>query len=253
MVKAIGLFVTLVLALILIQNLTSILMLKFFDNSDGTTASLIERGYKGLLVAMFPIALLVSGLAIWLARTGGQKARAVLSLQGPELGMLGWVVVVVGFLVAIAILNALVFKITGFDPQQFSPSADGANGNGKSAGAVENAMAGLAGQPLLYALAVPGIALAVPLMEEFVFRGALFSRLVLSPVGPPGAVVITSALWALMHASAAPWIFVSIIFLMGLVLGILLLRFGSLWVTIACHCAWNSLTSIGIFALGQGG
>jgi uncharacterized protein len=62
-----------------------------------------------------------------------------------------------------------------------------------------------------------------------------------------GAVVITAALWAVVHGASAPWLFVFVIFIMGLLLGWLLLRFGSLWVTIVVHAAWNGFSSLAIF------
>ena len=53
----------------------------------------------------------------------------------------------------------------------------------------------------------------------------------------------TSIAWALLHATE-PWLSIGLIFLMGLVLGFLLIRFGSLWVTIICHGVWNSIYSL---------
>ncbi len=80
-----------------------------------------------------------------------------------------------------------------------------------------------------------------------IFRGALFSALRHSWVGKTGAVVITAAAWAVIHAMGAPWLFVFIIFIMGLCLGWLLLRFGSLTLTIICHACWNLVSSLAIF------
>ena len=49
-----------------------------------------------------------------------------------------------------------------------------------------------------------------------------------------------------MHITE-PWLAVGIIFVMGLVLGALLIRFGSLWVTMACHGIWNGVYALMIF------
>jgi membrane protease YdiL (CAAX protease family) len=38
---------------------------------------------------------------------------------------------------------------------------------------------------------------------------------------------------------------------MGLVLSVLLIRFGSLWVTIVCHGLWNGIYSLALVALPQ--
>ena len=86
------------------------------------------------------------------------------------------------------------------------------------------------------------------MVEEFLFRGPLFSALAQTRIGRWGTVVLTSAGWSLMHMTE-PYFSIALIFIMGLVLGALLLRFGSLWVTIACHGVWNlmfSLVTLGI-------
>jgi len=44
--------------------------------------------------------------------------------------------------------------------------------------------------------------------------------------------------------------FVGVLFVMGLALGLLLLRFGSLWVTICCHILWNVISSGAMFYTG---
>jgi membrane protease YdiL (CAAX protease family) len=66
-----------------------------------------------------------------------------------------------------------------------------------------------------------------------------------------GATLVTSAAWALLHMSE-PWLSVGLIFVMGLVLGWIMYRFGSLWVAMACHGAWNGIYSLIVFA-GLGG
>jgi membrane protease YdiL (CAAX protease family) len=111
---------------------------------------------------------------------------------------------------------------------------------------VKEAMFDLANEPLLFWLAFPAVALGAPLAEEFVFRGQLFAALAQSRAGYSGATLITSALWSLLHITE-PWLAVGIIFMMGLALGTLLIRFGSLWVTMACHGIWNGLYSLAIF------
>jgi membrane protease YdiL (CAAX protease family) len=102
-----------------------------------------------------------------------------------------------------------------------------------------------------FLLIVPGVALGAPVAEELLFRGFLFAALAPSRVGKAGTVLITSALWALAHAGPAPWVIVGGIFLMGIVLGVLLLRFGSLWLTIVLHAIWNGLQTWGLFNLGS--
>jgi membrane protease YdiL (CAAX protease family) len=72
------------------------------------------------------------------------------------------------------------------------------------------------------------MAVVVPLGEELFFRGLLLRGFLLR-YGPRAALVLTALLFAIVHLN--PWALPSI-FLVGLLLGWLVLRTGSLW------CAW---------------
>lgn len=205
---------------------------------------------KASIIGMLPSAIVLIACALILARLGLPQRQGRLPLTLPRLGALGWIVVVLGFVILMFVIFNGLFAVLGIDPETYSPSG-GLRDSTSASGLVEKTMADLSHNPVLFAFALPGIVLAAPITEELIFRGAFFSALVNSPVGRVGAVVITSALWALAHALAAPWLFVGVIFCMGLVLGTLLLRFGSLWVTIACHTVWNLLSSLAIFGVGS--
>jgi len=109
----------------------------------------------------------------------------------------------------------------------------------------------IANEPLLFLLVFPSIAIGAPLAEELIFRGQLFSALSRTRLGVSGATLLTAAAWALLHASE-PWLSVGLIFIMGLAFGWMMYRFGSLWVVIACHSAWNGIYALIVFS-GQGG
>ena len=87
----------------------------------------------------------------------------------------------------------------------------------------------------LVSLAV--IALLPALAEELVVRGVLLPSLV-RPLGPVLAVVASSILFALMH-DPYRYLFTLAV---GLVLGALRLRTGSLWPPIVAHATLNTLT-----------
>ncbi len=219
----------------------------FSNMSSGVPPDLLKAGVIGLT----PAAIVLSLCAIYFGRFGLPDRQGRLLLNFPKLGILGWLVVIGGFVILMYAVFALTFVILGIDPETYSPSG-GLNDNSNSAGMVEKTIAEFAKSPMLFALALPGVMLAGPITEELLFRGALFSALASSPVGRVGAVLITSALWALVHRlSPAPWLFVGVLFIMGIVLGVLLLRFGSLWVTIACHVVWNGISSLAIFGMGS--
>jgi membrane protease YdiL (CAAX protease family) len=75
-----------------------------------------------------------------------------------------------------------------------------------------------------------------PIAEEFVVRGLMFRGWSESFVGPIGAVVLTSALWALNHTQYG-WFDRFCIFLMGLALGYFRWRSNSTWLTVIVHSA----------------
>jgi hypothetical protein len=94
------------------------------------------------------------------------------------------------------------------------------------------------------------IAIGAPLVEELIFRGQLFAALSQTRLGVSGTSVVTSAGWALLHASE-PWLSIGLIFIMGLAFGWMMYRFGSLWVPVICHGAWNGIYALIVFG-GQG-
>ena len=86
-----------------------------------------------------------------------------------------------------------------------------------------------------------------PLFEEILFRGFLFVGLRKSMIGAAGTIIVTSLLWAALHAQYNVYGMVSI-FILGILLGIVRLKTGSLWAPILFHALWN-LVSIVITAL----
>jgi membrane protease YdiL (CAAX protease family) len=57
-------------------------------------------------------------------------------------------------------------------------------------------------------------------------------------------------MWASIHITE-PLHAIALIFVMGLLLSALLIRFGSLWVTVVCHAVWNGIYSLALLALPQ--
>lgn len=240
--RAVGFFVLLFLIFQVLQVIISLLVFKFaFDGSIIALGKMPEIQMpifmKAFLVSMFPAAIPTLVLGLYFTKFGLPNREGSLPLSWPKLGLGGWATVILSFVVFMWMLMTIVYAASGFDATHDS-------------GLVENMMYKMAQNPIIYILALPSIVLGAPFAEEFLFRGVLFAGLSTSFVGRTGAVIITSALWALAHAGPAPWINVGLIFIMGLVLGVLLLRFGSLWVTIVCHLVWNGLTSLALFVVG---
>lgn len=84
---------------------------------------------------------------------------------------------------------------------------------------------------------------AAPLFEEAFFRGFLQKGLESTLLRPAGAVLVTAALWAAIHIQyELPEI--TVIFLLGLLLGAARIRTGSLAVPVAMHAMSNLIATL---------
>lgn len=204
---------------------------------------------KAGIASLLPVAVAIAFLAWQLARLRGGNPPEVLSLRPSGIGPAGTVLIAVAFIAGLYLLLALLVTLSGIDVAQYTPGPHGESPTTGSAGKVKEAMFDFAGNPRLFLLVLPSVALGAPLAEELIFRGQIFTALVHSRAGFSGATLITSTAWALMHFTE-PWLAIGQIFVMGMVLGYLLYRFGSLWLTIACHGAWNLIYLLLIFGTG---
>ncbi|MET0545293.1 MAG: CPBP family intramembrane glutamic endopeptidase [Caulobacterales bacterium] len=85
------------------------------------------------------------------------------------------------------------------------------------------------------------IALVAPLAEELIFRGFLFRGLAASRVGVMGAIVISSALWAVIHTQYDAF-YMGVIFIIGLTFGGLRAWSGTTTLTILLHALMNAVS-----------
>ena len=201
---------------------------------------------KVALVSIFPASLIVAALAYWLAGRRGGVPAEVLSLRWPRLRPLGWLAVILGFMIVMYAATMLIVLIFHIDMSQYTPGPNGQSPKSGSAGAVKEAMFDIANEPWLFALVLPSIAIGAPLAEELIFRGQLFSALSQTRLGVSGATLATALAWSLLHVTE-PWLSIGLIFIMGLVFGWLMWRFGSLWVTIVAHGLWNGFYALLVF------
>jgi len=238
---AIGFAVALVLLNQLLQSgFALVAVTLFLDGSLENPGDVI----KAYLIALFPAAV-VTALAAWfLAKVRGGNPVEVLNLHWPKLGPGGWALVILGFLAALYAFIIVLVLALGLDLTQYEPTEG--QDNSESIGMVKQAMFDIAHDPRLFLLVLPSVVIGAPLAEEFIFRGQMFAALTQTRLGFTGTTVVTSASWALLHMTE-PWLSVASIFVMGLFFGYLLYRFGSIWVTIACHGVWNGIYSMIMF------
>ena len=91
------------------------------------------------------------------------------------------------------------------------------------------------GSPWILWLAV---IVAAPLFEELFFRGFIIKGLAESRVRWPGAVVISSGLWSLIHLQYNSYELV-FVFVLGLILGVARVKTGSTLLTFLLHSLVN--------------
>ena len=89
------------------------------------------------------------------------------------------------------------------------------------------------------------VAVGAPFFEEFLFRGFLLEGLSRSRLGLTGAILLTSASWAIIHMQYG-WFEIISIFFVGIALCIAKLKSNSLYVPIAMHMLMNLVASIGM-------
>jgi membrane protease YdiL (CAAX protease family) len=90
------------------------------------------------------------------------------------------------------------------------------------------------------------ICVGAPVSEEFLFRGFLFSGIARTRLGFVGTAILTTLLWTALHAGYSVFGLVEVLGI-GLYFSWLLVRTGSLWVTIFCHAVYNTAIAIALF------
>jgi len=98
-------------------------------------------------------------------------------------------------------------------------------------------------------VAVLEAAVLAPLSEEFMYRGVLLVTL-LKRTGAAGAIVISSAIFALVHVPAEPQAVLPLFFL-GMALAYAAYRTRSLVAPIVAHALFNGLMVLGIYLGGS--
>jgi len=93
------------------------------------------------------------------------------------------------------------------------------------------------------ALYIVALCVAAPVAEEFLVRGFLLQGWSQSSLGPLGAVVLSSGAWAGVHTQYN-WFYMSEIFALGILFGMLRLRTGSTWLTVFLHAVNNAVAVV---------
>lgn len=93
------------------------------------------------------------------------------------------------------------------------------------------------------------VVVMAPLFEEIFFRGFMFRGIEASRLGAPGAILITAAIWAVIHSQYDAFL-MGYIFVLGIVFGAARVRQRSVYLTIALHAVVNLIAAAEIFLAG---
>jgi len=197
----------------------------------GVAAALL----MGALSAPLALQVLVGGMAPWLALAGwplfitsvrGNGPRIDLSLslswRDAGSGVVGGVIAIIAALV-VAAATAAIFG-------EFNSAA----------GDVGAEITALGNYWLLIAFGLM-IAVGAPIAEELAFRGLFFAALRKHGEGPVLSVAITALAFALFHLEPAR---IGVLVTIGLVLGIVRLRTGSLGASMVAHGVVNAPAAV---------
>lgn len=193
------------------------------DMRQAGEALLAELTSPGVFIPLGLVSQLVLGLgAVVPAVLSAEPTARRLGLVRPKLPVWGYPIIAVGALLPLAVGVALVHLIALVIPPD--PSV---------AKLYEQMTAGWAVPFLLFISLAPG------LMEELLFRGYLQRRL-LERWRPGTAILVTAVIFGVFHVTPHA---AANAFVIGLWLGVLAWRTGSIWPGVLCHAfingAWN--------------
>ena len=91
-------------------------------------------------------------------------------------------------------------------------------------------------------LVLLGFCIGAPVTEEFIFRGFVYRGWSTTFLRPAGAIVLSSALFAIIHQQYE-WFYIFGIFFIGALFGYLRYRSHSTWVTVITHAFYNLMAA----------
>ena len=193
----------------LTSGLALAIVLAMYDGANTSSAAQFQAYGAGYIVAS-PLTIAVLWIAV---RTARRDFAEYLALNWPSPGEL---------LRALAITAILLLaeSFVGAGEAPPDPYVSGEHADG-------------------FLILLIGGCIAAPIMEEFVVRGFMFRGWSQSFLGPIGAIVLTSALWAMNHTQY-DWVGRFWIFIFGLALGHFRWRSNSTWLTVMVHSTINT-------------
>jgi len=185
----------------------------------------IDDTFVALTLIFTPIQqLIMIGLAVWAAYAHGGDVVDALALRAPAQGWRAYVGCIGLYLLAVIVMGAALHYL-----QPGSNDAD------------TDPFKKLLTSPYAWA-AMLLVGVGAPLSEELLFRGYLFRWIAQTPLGVVGAAVGSSAFFSLMHSYSV--IGMTQVFVIGMIFSWILVRTGSLRVTMLIHAIYNSVLAV---------
>lgn len=187
---------------------------------ESLMSSLVLNG-DAIALAEIPSVLVGMGLIVlFIKLKRSLSVSQYLDLYFPPIKtLLKWVGIMIVLIISLEVINNLLERET---PEFMS----------KVYNSTKN-------MPLLWFAIIIG----APFFEEYLFRGFLLEGLRKSFVGTIGAILVTSAIWAVIHLQYE-WFEIFTIFLMGILFAIAKIQTKSLYIPIAMHVLMNLSASI---------
>lgn len=96
-------------------------------------------------------------------------------------------------------------------------------------------------------LLILGVAIAAPLVEEFMFRGVIYRGWRESKMGLMGTLILTSFIWTSLHIQY-PAVILCYLFIFGIILGLAREWTGNIWIPVWMHFVNNAIATYGMLA-----
>ena len=193
----------------------------------------IDVGTAWLPFLIVVPALLQACYVLWVVRRKGRGASADLAVRFKSVDLgIGAVLFAAGVTVATASAVAME-QLFGINPS--AAVADLIEDSDSTAG-------GISGWILLLAVLV---ALVIPVIEEIVYRGLLWSALEKRGMGETAVLIVSSLIFAAIHLEPARF---PILFVLGVALGYGRIRTGRLGPCVTAHICLNSVGMIALLA-----
>lgn len=188
----------------------------------------------GLALLQVPLWAGYLGVTVWATSTKGAGMVRDLGLVSLRFDApIGLVVGIITQLVVLPLLYLPIFLLTGTDSEELSAPA--------------RELADRAGSTPSWLLFAFLVGVCAPVVEEIFYRGLFQASLAKRGMPPVGAVVVSSAVFAVVHLQTLQFVG---LFVFGLVAGALTVRTGRLGPAIWAHVGFN-LTTVVVLYLGS--